>query len=109
MTYRVMLTNHARDGLKATISYISRVLLTPQAAGSWSLRIKKAIKSLDELPHRYPLVEEEPWRTEGIRKMPIDNFIVYFRINEDTATVWITAVVYGKRDQISALRDSSEC
>jgi toxin ParE1/3/4 len=41
--------------------------------------------------------------------MPIDNFIVYFRINEDTATVWITAVVYGKRDQISALRDSSEC
>ena len=33
------------------------------------------------------------------------NFIVYYLICEDEKTVWITAVVYGRRDQINALRD----
>ena len=57
------------------------------------------------MPRRFPLVDEEPWRTEGIHKMTVDNFIVYYWVNDDTETVWITAVVYGRRDQLAALRD----
>lgn len=105
MTYKVKLTNNALAQLKDVIGYISKVLLEPEIARCWSDRIKKEILSLEHMPFRYPLVDEEPWRTEGIHKMTVQNFIVYYWVSENTATVWITAVVYRKRDQISALRN----
>lgn len=57
------------------------------------------IAGLCEFPGRIPLTDEEPWRTEGIHKMPVKNFLVYFWIDEGNSKVQITAVVYGKRDQ----------
>lgn len=37
--------------------------------------------------------------------MPVRNFLVYFFIDEENKVVWITAVIYGRRDQIAALSD----
>lgn len=91
--------------MKNAIGYISKVLLESEIARRWSDRIKKEILSLDQMPLRYPLVEEKPWRTEGIHKMAVENFIVYYWVNDETATVWIIAVVYGRRDQIAVLRN----
>lgn len=105
MTYKVKLTDNALYQLKNTIGYISDVLLAPEAAKQWSDRIKNDILSLYQLPSRYPLVDDEPWRSEGIHKMPVENFVVYYWVDNDNATVWVTAVVYGRRDQISALRN----
>ena len=59
------------------------------------------------MPARYPLTEGEPWRTKGIRRMPVRNFLVYYLIDEEAKTVWVTAVLYGRRDQIAALSDPS--
>ena len=105
MTYQVKLTNHALAQLKEAVGYISKVLLEPVVARCWSDRIKKEILTLDHMPLRYPLVDEDPWHTEGVRKMSVENFIVYYWVNEETTTVWITAIVYGRRDQISVLRN----
>ena len=105
MTYQVKLTNHALAQLKEAVGYISKVLLEPVVARCWSDRIKKEILTLDHMPLRYPLVDEDPWRTEGVRKMSVENFIVSYWVNEETPTVWITAIVYGRRDQISVLRN----
>ncbi|MBQ5896489.1 MAG: type II toxin-antitoxin system RelE/ParE family toxin [Bacteroidaceae bacterium] len=105
MTYKVKLTNNALAQLKEAVGYISKVLLEPEVARRWSDRIKKEILTLDHMPLRYPLVDEEPCRTEGIHKLTVENFIVYYWVNEDTSTVWVTAVVYGRRDQLSVLRN----
>ena len=96
MTYKVKLTNNAIAQLKDAVGYISKILLEPEVARRWSDRIKKEILTLDNMPLRYPLVDAEPWRTEGIHKMAVENFIVYYWVNEDTTTVWITAIVYGR-------------
>lgn len=105
MKYKVKLTNHALTQLKEAVKYISSVLLEPEVARHWSDRIKKEILTLDHMPLRYPLVDEELWRSEGIHRMTVENFIVYYWVNNDTSIVWITAVVYGRRDQLSALRN----
>lgn len=103
MAYRVKLTNYAITLLGNTVGYISKELCEPETAKAWRDRIKAKIASLDEFPQRFPLVDAEPWRANGIHKMPIENFIVYFWIDEDTMTVWVTAVVYGMRNQTAAL------
>lgn len=59
------------------------------------------------MPSRYHLAEEEPWHTKGIRKMSVKNFLVYYLIDEEKKAVWATAVIYGRRDQITALLDMS--
>ncbi len=37
--------------------------------------------------------------------MPVKNFLVYYLVDEEKKAVWVTAVIYGRRDKISVLRD----
>lgn len=105
MNYEVKLTEQAIGQIEETVKYISRILQEPETARKWTDTLQFEIKKLDSMPSRYPLTEEEPWRTKGIHKMPVRNFLVYFFIDEENKVVWITAVIYGRRDQIAALSD----
>ena len=101
------LTAQAIGQIEETVQYISRTLLEPEIAQKWVDTLQREIEKLDSIPSRYPLTEEEPWHTKGIHKMPIKNFLVYYLIDEEKQTVWITAVIYGRRDQLAALLDTS--
>ena len=68
-------------------------------------RLEKEIGTLDIMPARFPFLDREPWRSIGYHKMPVQNFIVYYFIDEEAKTVWVTAVVYARRDQLNALKD----
>lgn len=102
--YQIKITDHAIGQLQETVRYISKVLQAPDVALRWADRLEKEIAGLDKMPGRYPLTPEEPWRSAGIHKMPVENFLVYYWIHEEQKVVWITAVIYGRRDQIDQLR-----
>ena len=102
--YRVRMTDHAIGQMEETVRYISKVLQAPETALRWTNRLEAEMAALSSMPARYPLTPEEPWHSEGIRRMPVDNFLVYYWINEEQKTVWITAVIYGRRNQIGQLR-----
>ena len=107
MQYEVKLTAQAIGQIKETVQYISKILLEPETAWKWADSLQQEIGKLDSLPSRYPLTEEEPWHTKGIRKMPVKNFLVYYQVDKEKKVVWVTAVIYGRRDQITALLDMS--
>jgi toxin ParE1/3/4 len=65
--------------------------------------IESSISSLSQFPQRVALTEEEPWRSTGIHKMPVKNFLAYFWIDEENSKVQVTAIIYGRRDQIKQL------
>ena len=93
MDYKVKLTDHAVAQLQEAVIYISKVLQASTVAKHWAARVKKELASLSTMPARYPLTEEEPWHTEGVHKMSVENFLVYY---------WI---VYARRDQLRVLRE----
>ena len=105
MEYSVKLTSYSISQIQETVSYISKVLLVPETAVAWSDYLEKQIVGLNKMPARFPLVDKEPWRSNGIRRMPVKNFIVYYFVEEKTKEVWVTAVVYSKRNQLNALKD----
>lgn len=105
MQYEVKLTAQAVGQIEEIVQYISKVLLVPETARKWVDILQSEIAKLDFMPSRYPLTEEESWHRARIRKMPFRNFLVYYLIDEDKKVVWVTAVIYGQRDQISALAD----
>ncbi len=104
MKYKVKLTNYAIEQMTTIVSYISHTLLSPDNARSWAAYVKKGISTLDYMPTRHPLLQEEPWRSEGIRKLVIKNFYVYYWIDESQQIVWVIGIIYGKREQISELK-----
>lgn len=105
MDYKVKLTDHAVAQLQEAVIYISKVLQASTVAKHWAARIKKELASLSTMPARYPLTEEEPWHTEGVHKMSVENFLIYYWIDEEKKIVWITAIVYARRDQLRVLRE----
>ena len=85
--------------------YISYDLMAPEAADNLLDDLKASILKLSVLPKKYPLIEEEPWRSEGVRKSVVKNFLVYYWIDEEYNKVQVTAVIYSKRDQIKQLKN----
>lgn len=108
MKYSVKIAPFAVLQLEETVKYISEILLVPEIAVKWLDKLEKEISALDFLPNRFPLTEEEPWRARGIRKFTVGEFIVYYLVNEGLKVVTVTAVVYGRRDQLSALTEMTE-
>ena len=103
--YDIKITRQAQEQMGDILDYISHVLFASDAANNLLDKMEKCILTLSEFPEKYQLIDEEPWRTEGVRKIVVNNFLVYYWINEGTKTVHVTAVIYAKRDQIELLRN----
>lgn len=96
--YNVRITRQAYSQMKEIRQYIEEELFAPDAAKKLLMAMRDSIGKLESMPARHQLVEEEPWRKEGIRRLIVKNFYVYYWIDEQKKTVHVTAVVYGKRD-----------
>jgi addiction module RelE/StbE family toxin len=101
--YEVRVTRQALEQMKEIVHYISYDLMSPAAADNLLDKFKAEILKLSSLPKKYALIEEEPWRTEGIRKMAVQKFLIYYWVDDDNSRVQVTAVIYGRRDQIRQL------
>lgn len=97
--YEVRLTRHAQCQMLEIAQYISAVLQAPETAKKWLDTMEREMDSLSFMPARIPFTEEEPWRSQGIHKMTVKNFFVYFWIEKVKFRVWITAVIYARRSQ----------
>ena len=102
--YKVKITPQASAQMLELFSYISNTLKEPVAAERLLDELQKSILSLDTMPKRVALVDEQPWLSYGVHKMPVKNFLVYFWVNEELKEVHITAVIYGRRDQLEQLK-----
>lgn len=102
-TYKVKITSQAEEQIQEIIHYITNELKAPDAALHLLDTLEDSFTSLTYFPQRVALIDEEPWHTNGIHRLPVKNFLVYFWIDEDNLNVQITAVIYGKRDQLHQL------
>lgn len=103
MEYYVKLTTQAQEQMKEIRDYIHHELLAPDAAKNTLLLLGSEMASLSRMPKRVKLVEEEPWRSDGVRVKTVKNFLIYFWINEPEKVVQVFAVIYVRRDQINIL------
>ena len=56
------------------------------------------VESLSEMPLRNPLYDKEPWKSRGLRKLIVDNFITFYITNEKQNQVVVLAIMYGGRN-----------
>lgn len=98
MSYTVNITDQADNDLRAIFSYIAFELRSHINAVGQLERLEAEIESLSEMPKRYRLYGQEPWRSRGLRCMPVDNYCVFYIPYEDRNEVDVIRVIYGGRD-----------
>lgn len=79
--------------------YISVQLMNPDTAKALLLNVREQISKHKNMPGKFKPIDEESWGSQGVRKIIVGNFYVYYWIEEELLTVHIIAVAYGKRDQ----------
>lgn len=96
--WKVAYTEQAENDLRGIYEYIAFSLLEPEIAKRQAKRIMEAAAKLNEMPFRYRLYEKEPWHTQGLRVLPVDNYLVFYLPVEDKETVVIIRIMYGGRN-----------
>ena len=69
--YEVRVTRQALEQMKEIVHYISNDLMAPDAAGNLLDKMKAEITKLSSFPKKHALIDGEPWRTEGVRKIVV--------------------------------------
>jgi toxin ParE1/3/4 len=101
--YDIQITEPAEKDLYEIGVYISKELLDPGTAKKVISRIAKVINSLEDMPLRNALVEDERLAYKGIRKIMVDNYIIFYIVTEESKTVTIIRILYGRRDWMNLL------
>ncbi|MBQ8538290.1 MAG: type II toxin-antitoxin system RelE/ParE family toxin [Ruminococcus sp.] len=98
MSYSVKITNEADNDLRSIYEYIAFELKSIETAIGQLERLEQSILKLSEMPERYKQYENEPWKSKGLRMMPVDNYIVFYISDNDKHTVTVIRVMYGGRN-----------
>lgn len=102
--YKIIVSPLAFEQLQDTVRYIRDTFMAPDTALHWLDRMENAIETLSTMPLRNRAIPEEPWHSEGVRRMLESNFFIYYWVNEAADSVHILSVIYARRDQLPLLR-----
>jgi len=103
MMYQVVISDVAEIDMIAIGLYIAEELYSPEAADNLLDEIDKQILSLEQMPKKFALVSDERLAQQGVRLIPVKNYLVFYFVDDFSRTVTITRILYGKRDWVHLL------
>lgn len=81
--------SEVKQEFRSIYAYIANILLVPDTAKKQIGRILNRIKQPNEMLSWFSPVGNEPWHSRGVRKLIVDNYIVFYYPNEQTQEVII--------------------
>ncbi len=93
--YKIQLSIKAKKDIKNIVRYIKYELLEPSIAEKYANLTEKEIKSLEQCPQKFAIIDREIIGSDNVRKLIIKNYIAFYRINENNRIVNIERVLYG--------------
>lgn len=89
MAYKLIITQRAEKDLDKIIGYIALELCNPDAAAHLADEIEKRYSMLESMPLMYPECSQPLLRISHYRKVPIGNYLLIFRIDEEKGIVYV--------------------
>ena len=108
MIYEVIMTAQADADLRGIYEYIAFELLSPDNARVQLERLEESIIGLKEFPRRFRLYGKELWHSRGLRVMPVDNYQVFYILDDITRRVTIMRVMYDGRNVDEQLKQHTK-
>ena len=101
--YAVQITEEALSDMEVVYRYIAEKLQSPENALRQYNRIADEILSLRVFPERYRLVDFEPERSEGLRRVLAGSYSVFYVVRENR--VIVTNILYSASDIEQRLKE----
>ena len=96
--YNLKFTPKASEDLEQIYVYISEKLSADIAADRLLERIEKNIMRLKSFPYSCSYVLDELLKSKGYHKLVVDNYIVFYLVNEAEKQVVIMRILYGAQN-----------
>lgn len=104
MNYFIDVAVSAQRDLADAFDYIDLTLKNPSAADKLVATAWKKFRSLDTFPQRFSLVNDPFLSALGIRLIPVQNYLAFYKVDSSTQTVHILRFLYGHSDWQAILR-----
>jgi len=98
MTYKVEYLPIAQKDMVEIAKYIGVNLSNPQSAERLADKMVSEIEKLSEMPYRYPAYLPIRSLNREYRKLIIDNYTIFYCVDENTKIVTIARAIYSKRN-----------
>ncbi|RKX83141.1 MAG: type II toxin-antitoxin system RelE/ParE family toxin [Spirochaetes bacterium] len=101
--FSLIISDTAAKDLSEINSYLKNELSYPDSAKLLLKKIRKETSKLKELPFLFPLVADEILAARKIRKLSIDNILIFYILTENEKTVTVIRILHARRDWINLL------
>ena len=99
--YNIEYSKESKQELIGINQYIKYNLQESKIAQKLITKIRTQIDSLKYSPEIYAIIDDDIIKKLEIRKLIVDNYIVFFRIKNDS--IQIVRIMYGRRNWINLL------
>ena len=99
--YNIEYSKESKEDLIEIKQYIKYNLQEPEIANKLISKIRKSIRTLKDNPEIYAIIDDDIIRKLEIRKLIVDNYIIFYRMKNDS--IGIVRIMYGSRNWINLL------
>ena len=104
MNYTVELSNTAEQDINESVRYVTLQLKNPIAGRRLLGNTINCVDSLESFPARFPVIDDPILVLHQIHFVPVQNYLLFYRIDSSTQTVHILRFLYGHSDWQAILR-----
>ena len=104
MSYKINFTAPARQDIKNAVQYIAFTINNITAAIALNTLAYAKINTLSDFPEKYPLVNDISLAHYQIRYIPVDNYLIFYRINKTKEEIQILRFLYAKSNWQNILK-----
>ena len=94
MPHKLIVSKEAHHDTNDITSYIAYELKNSQAAFSFLDDLEASYHRILKNPHLYPFCNDPHLRRQGYHKIPIKNYVVLYRVDDEEKSVYIVRIVY---------------
>lgn len=98
MTYTIYYSASADRDIDKAIDYILVNLKNPSAALRLQQSEQSLVGNLINFPCKYPIIDDLLLAPYEIRFIPIQNYLLFYTITEETKTIYIIRFLYSRSD-----------
>lgn len=96
--YKIDITKPALKDLDYIIYYIVEELKEPGIAKKLYDKIINNINNLSEYPRIYAVIQNKNLKQFDYRKIVVDNYLIFYRVIDETNVVQVDRIMYGGMD-----------
>lgn len=98
MKWKIIYAPEAENDLDEIYEYIAYNLKAPKAAAHKTDSIMGEIDKLDNMPMKFRVYDEEPWKSQQLRYFSVEKYNVFYMVEEESKEVNIIRIIYGGRN-----------